>query len=137
MEKLLFKRGFSFLQKNDRDRSFKMMSRRRTCAAAGTLCKKISGKQRQSRLRSWFSLKRGNRGKNAEQGFTAAIAFVLRERRRFYRHAQKLLFKRGFSFFGIGLFSCTGMRLTNFSVTRMEAATSNRPWGSSFLIQLL
>ena len=33
-------------------------------------------------------MKRGNRGKNAEQGFTAAIAFVLRERCRLCRHAR-------------------------------------------------
>ena len=61
----------------------------------GHLEKKNSGEQRQSRLRSWFSSKRGYHGgivlhskPYAEQGFAAVIAFVLRERCRLCRHAQ-------------------------------------------------
>ncbi|MDD6236548.1 MAG: hypothetical protein PUB00_04115 [Clostridiales bacterium] len=49
--------------------------------------KKTSGEQRQSRLRSWFSLNRGNHGESScvasrtqSKVFTEAIAFVLRER---------------------------------------------------------
>ena len=61
------------------------------CRRSDTLKRKPSGEQRQSHLRSWFSSKRGYRGKNAEQGFAAVIAFVLRERCRLYRHAQAVI----------------------------------------------
>ena len=49
------------------------------CRRRDTLKRKTAVSNGKAVMRSWFSSKRGYRGKNAEQGFAAVIAFVLRE----------------------------------------------------------